>query len=80
MNNNEIMAKIKEIIAEHLGEEEENIQPTSAIADDLGADSLDFVEMSIACEETFDVKIETEDLGDIRTVQDMVDFIAKRID
>ncbi len=78
MTNQEIMDKIKEIIAEHLGEDLDAIKPESAIADDLGADSLDFVEMSIACEEAFDVKIETEDLGDIRTVQDMADFIAKR--
>ncbi len=70
------MEKIKEILVENLDCKEEDIKPESLIMKDLGADSLDMVELAMAFEEEFGVKIETDDISKIKTVQDIVDFIA----
>ncbi|MDQ1327574.1 MAG: acyl carrier protein [Candidatus Poribacteria bacterium] len=67
--------RIKEIIVEQLGVDEEQITPDASFIDDLGADSLDTVELVMAFEEEFDVEIPDEDAEKIRTVQDVIDYL-----
>jgi len=67
--------RIKEIIMEQLGVDEEQITPDASFIDDLGADSLDTVELVMAFEEEFDVEIPDEDAEKIRTVQDVIDYL-----
>ena len=74
----EITEKVKQIISEQLGVEEAEVTPSASFIDDLGADSLDTVELVMALEETFDIEIPDEDAEKIRTVQDAIDYIEKR--
>ena len=67
--------RIKEIIVEQLGVDEEQITPDASFIDDLGADSLDTVELVMAFEEEFDVEIPDEDAEKIRTVQDVIEYL-----
>ena len=67
--------RIKQIIAEQLGVDEEDVTPEASFVDDLGADSLDLVELIMAMEEEFDIKIEDEEAEKIKTVQDVISFI-----
>jgi acyl carrier protein len=67
--------RIKEIIMEQLGVEEEQITLEASFIDDLGADSLDTVELVMAFEEEFDVEIPDEDAEKIRTVQDVIEYL-----
>jgi acyl carrier protein len=67
--------RIKEIIVEQLGVDEEQITSDASFIDDLGADSLDTVELVMAFEEEFDVEIPDEDAEKIRTVQDVIDYL-----
>jgi len=67
--------RIKEIIMEQLGVEEEQITPEASFIDDLGADSLDTVELVMAFEEEFDVEIPDEDAEKIRTVLDVIEYL-----
>lgn len=69
--------KVKQIVVEQLGVEESEVIPKASFVDDLGADSLDQVELVMAFEEAFDVEIPDEDAEKIRTVQDAVDYIGK---
>ncbi len=69
--------KVKQIIVEQLGVEESEVTPTASFVDDLGADSLDTVELVMAFEEAFDIDIPDEDAEKIRTVQDATDYISK---
>ena len=75
--NKEAVEKVKQIIAEQLGVDESEVTPSASFVDDLGADSLDQVELVMALEEAFDVEIPDEDAEKIRTVQDAVDYIDK---
>lgn len=70
-----IEQKVKSIVAEQLGVEEANIQNTSSFQDDLGADSLDTVELVMALEEAFGCEIPDEDAEKITTVQAAIDYI-----
>jgi len=70
--------KVKQIIAEQLGVDEAEVTPSASFVDDLGADSLDTVELVMALEEAFDVEIPDEDAEKIRTVQDAIDYIDKK--
>lgn len=72
------MEKIIAIIAENLDVDAAEIKPESLIMQDLGADSLDMVELAMAFEEAYGLKIETEEIAAIKTVQDLADFIAAR--
>ena len=67
--------QIKKIVAENLNVEEENITPESSFKEDLKADSLDLFEMVMALEEEFDMEIPSEDLEQLETVQDVVNYI-----
>ena len=69
--------KVKQIIVEQLGVDEAEVTPSASFVDDLGADSLDTVELVMAFEEAFDIEIPDEDAEKIKTVQDAVDYIGK---
>jgi acyl carrier protein len=69
--------KIKQIIVEQLGVDEAEVTANASFVDDLGADSLDTVELVMAFEEAFEIEIPDEDAEKIRTVQDAVDYIGK---
>jgi acyl carrier protein len=73
----DIEAKIRSIICEQLDVSEEDVVLTASFVDDLGADSLDQVELIMAMEEEFDVSIPDEDAEKITTVKDAVDYVAK---
>jgi acyl carrier protein len=75
--NKALVEKVKQIISEQLGVEEAEVTPSSSFIDDLGADSLDTVELVMALEENFDLEIPDEAAEKIRTVQDAVDYIEK---
>ncbi len=67
--------KVKEIIVEDLGVEEKQVELTASFVEDLGADSLDTVELVMALEEEFDIEIPDEEAEKIVTVQNAVDYI-----
>jgi acyl carrier protein len=69
--------KVKQIVVEQLGVEESEVTLKASFVDDLGADSLDQVELVMAFEEGFDLEIPDEDAEKIRTVQDAIDYIEK---
>jgi acyl carrier protein len=71
-----IEAKVKTIIAEQLGVAEGEIKITSSFIEDLGADSLDIVELVMAMEEEFEVEIPDDEAEKIKSVQDAVSFIS----
>jgi acyl carrier protein len=70
--------KIISIIAEQLGVNEGEINPDAALIEDMGADSLDIVELVMAMEEEFEMEIPDEDAEKISTVQDIIDYVKKR--
>ncbi|MDI3298619.1 MAG: acyl carrier protein [Bacillota bacterium] len=71
----EIFDKLKEIIVENLGVDEEKVTPEASFVEDLGADSLDTVELIMAFEEAFGLEIPDEDAEKISTVRDAVEYI-----
>ena len=75
MGSEEIFEKVKGVIVEQLGTEEANITSEASFIDDLGADSLDIVELIMALEEEFELEIPDEDAEKIATVGDVVDYI-----
>ena len=77
MNTEEIFDKIKEIIVEQLGVTEDAVTTESSFIDDLGADSLDIVELIMALEEEFDIEIPDTDAEKIVTVGDVVEYIKE---
>ncbi|QDZ40258.1 acyl carrier protein [Euhalothece natronophila Z-M001] len=77
--NQEIFNKVQSIVAEQLEiQDKETIKPESKFAEDLGADSLDVVELVMALEEEFDLEIPDEDAEQIATVQAAVDYIDQK--
>ena len=73
----DIYSKVKEIVVEQLGVEEEEVNEQASFVDDLGADSLDIVELVMALEEEFDLEIPDEDAEKIKTVGDAVSYIKE---
>ncbi|HEX8816920.1 MAG TPA: acyl carrier protein [Terriglobales bacterium] len=73
----DVQEKVKQIIVEQLGVDEGEVTANASFVDDLGADSLDTVELVMAFEEAFEIEIPDEDAEKIRTVQDAVDYIGK---
>lgn len=69
--------KVKEIIVSQLGVDADKVVPTATFVDDLGADSLDTVELIMAIEEEFDCEIPEEEAANISTVQEVIDFVSK---
>jgi acyl carrier protein len=74
----DVETKVKALIAEQLGVTAEEIKPTSSFIEDLGADSLDIVELVMAMEEQFQVEIPDEQAENIKTVADAVAYITAR--
>ena len=72
-----VLDEVKEIVAEQLGVNKDEIKEDSKFAEDLGADSLDVVELVMALEEKFDIEIPDEEAEKIQTVGDAVKFIEE---
>ncbi len=77
MSSEEVLEKVKEIIVEQLGVSESSITMEASFIDDLGADSLDIVELIMALEEEFDIEIPDSDAEKVVTVQDVVEYIKE---
>jgi acyl carrier protein len=75
----DIEERVKRIICEQLDVEEKDVVPTASFVDDLGADSLDQVELIMAMEEEFDVSISDEDAEKISAVQDAINYVKKAL-
>ena len=73
-----IEERVKKIVVEQLGVKEEEVTPNASFVDDLGADSLDTVELVMALEEEFEIEIPDEDAEKITTVQQAIDYINER--
>ena len=71
--------KVKEIIAKQLGVNPSEVTPEASFVDDLGADSLDTVELVMAFEETFNIEIPDEDAEKIAKVKDAIEYIKKKM-
>jgi acyl carrier protein len=74
----DVAEKVKEIIVEQLGVTPEQVTPEASFIEDLGADSLDTVELVMALEEEFDIQIPDEEAEKITTVQQAVDYIITK--
>ena len=74
----DIEADVKQIVVEHLGIEESKVTPEAKFIDDLGADSLDTVELVMAFEEKFNIEIPDDAAETILTVKDAIDFIQNK--
>lgn len=73
-----MLEKMKEIIAEQLGVEEDEITSDTSFKEDLGADSLDLFELTMALEEEYDTEIPAEELEDIETVGDVIEYLREK--
>jgi acyl carrier protein len=71
--------RVIKMVAEQLGVKEEDVKPDSSFIDDLGADSLDTVELIMALEEEFDTEIPDEDAEKLTRVQDAIDYIENNL-
>lgn len=67
--------RVKKIVCEQLGAKEEDVVPSASFVDDLGADSLDTVELVMALEEEFETEIPDEEAEKLSTVQDAIDYV-----
>ena len=79
MSSEEVFDKVKEIIVEQLGVAENSVTQEASFIDDLGADSLDIVELIMALEEEFDLEIPDSDAEKVVTVGDVVDYIKDNV-
>jgi len=79
MSSEEIFEKVKEIIIDQLGATESSVTTEASFIDDLGADSLDIVELIMALEEEFDMEIPDADAEKIVTVNDVVEYIKENV-
>lgn len=73
----DVAEKVKKIIVEQLGAEESKVVPEASFIEDLGADSLDTVELVMALEDAFGVEIADEDAEQIKTVKNAIDYVEK---
>ena len=74
-----IEERVKKIVCEQLGVKEEDVKAPSSFVDDLGADSLDTVELVMALEEEFETEIPDEDAEKLTTVQEAIDYIIANL-
>ena len=79
MNAEEIQKKVVSIVADHLGIEEREVKGDSSFTDDLGADSLDLVEVVMSLEEVFGLEIADDQAEKIKTVNDAVSYISSHL-
>jgi len=77
--SDDILNRVKKVTVEELGVKEEEVSETSSFTDDLGADSLDVVELVMAFEDEFGIDIPDEEVGEIKTVGDAVTYITKKL-
>ena len=74
-----LQSQIRNLVSEQLGVDQSEMTPGAKILDDLGADSLDVVELVMALEEAFDIEIPDEDADLMNTVGDVESYVAKRV-
>ena len=74
----EIPVKVKEVITEQLGVDPERVKAEASFIDDLGADSLDIVELVMAMEESFEIEIPDEEAEKLKTVQDVANYLSSK--
>lgn len=79
MTRDDLHAKLKQILVEQLGLDDEEVTLDSNLSDDLGADSLDFIEVVMAAEDTFGIQIDDEETETIATVKDALDLLVKKV-
>jgi acyl carrier protein len=79
MSDNETFEQLKKLIVELLEVNEREVVPEASFADDFNADSLDFIELITAVEDTFKIEIPDEDAENLQTVQDALDYIEAKI-
>ena len=79
MSSEEVLEKVKGIIVEQLGVAENAVTMEASFIDDLGADSLDIVELVMALEEEFDIEIPDNDAEKVVTVEDVVEYIKENV-
>ncbi len=79
MNIEEVQAKLKEIVMDRLNAEEEQIKPEASFVEDLGADSLDIVELIMGIEEEFDIEIPDEDAEKLTTVGEAMNYVKVKL-
>jgi acyl carrier protein len=79
MSSEEVLEKVKGIIVEQLGVTENSVTMEASFIDDLGADSLDIVELVMALEEEFDIEIPDADAEKVVTVEDVVEYIKENV-
>ncbi|MGD2065086.1 MAG: acyl carrier protein [Dehalococcoidia bacterium] len=79
MGDNETFEQLKKLIVELLEVDEAEVVPEASFADDFNADSLDFIELITAVEDTFKIEIPDEDAENLQTVQDALDYIEAKI-
>ena len=74
----ELNQKITKVIVEKLGVTEDQVKPEASFIDDLGADSLDTVELVMALEDEFDIEIPDEEAEKLKKVQDVIDYVTSK--
>ncbi|MCE5201897.1 MAG: acyl carrier protein [Synergistaceae bacterium] len=79
MKQEEIQAKLKEIVMDRLNAEESQIKPEASFVEDLGADSLDIVELIMGIEEEFDIEIPDEDAEKLTTVGEAMSYVKSKL-
>lgn len=79
MANEETVRRVKDLIADSLGVKAAEVVPAASFIDDLGADSLDIVELVMQIEKEFAIQIPDEDAEKISTVQDAIDYISNKV-
>ena len=77
--SDELLSKINKVIVEKLGVTEDKVKPEAAFVEDLGADSLDQVELVMALEDEFDITVEEEELADIKTVGQALAMVEGKV-
>ena len=79
MKMEEVQAKLKEIVMDRLNAEEDQIKPEASFVEDLGADSLDIVELIMGIEEEFDIEIPDEDAEKLTTVEEAMNYVKLKL-
>ena len=79
MKMEEVQAKLKEIVMDRLNAEEDQIKPEASFVEDLGADSLDIVELIMGIEEEFDIEIPDEDAEKLTTVGEAMNYVKAKL-
>ncbi len=77
MSKKDLLAKVREIVANELGVEPDRVVPEASFTEDLGADSLDTIELIMAVEEEFSIEIPDEDAEKLTTVKDAVEYLER---